>query len=47
MPVRWDELDDPELRSDRWTLRDAGARVLDVGDLFAEVPTRAQRLPSL
>ena len=24
MPIRWDELDDPDLRSDRWTIRDAG-----------------------
>ena len=22
MPIRWDELDDPDLRSDRWTIRD-------------------------
>ena len=35
MPITWAELDDPELRSDRWTIRDAGARLLEVGDLFA------------
>ena len=23
MPITWDELDDPDLRSDRWTIRDA------------------------
>ena len=27
MPITWDELDDPDLRSDRWNIRDAGARV--------------------
>ncbi len=47
MPIRWDELDAPELRSDRWTIRDAGARVMEVGDLFHDVLTRKQRLPSL
>jgi bifunctional non-homologous end joining protein LigD len=44
MPIRWDELDDPKLRSDRWTIRDAGSRIMEVGDLFAEVLTRRQPL---
>jgi bifunctional non-homologous end joining protein LigD len=44
MPIRWDELDDPKLRPDRWTIRDAGKRVMEVGDLFAEVLTRRQPL---
>ena len=35
MPITWDELDDPELRSDRWTIRDAAARIAEVGDLMA------------
>jgi bifunctional non-homologous end joining protein LigD len=47
MPIRWDELDDSDLRSDRWTITDAGARVMEAGDLFADVLTRRQRLPSL
>jgi bifunctional non-homologous end joining protein LigD len=47
MPIRWDELDDPELRSDRWTITEAGARVLQVGDLFAEMLTTRQKLPPL
>jgi len=47
MPIRWEELDDPELRSDRWTIRDAGARVMEVGDVFAEVLTRRQHLPRI
>ena len=34
-PVRWEELDDPAIRSDRWTIRTIGARVKKVGDLFA------------
>jgi bifunctional non-homologous end joining protein LigD len=47
LPIRWDELDDPGLRSDRWTVRDAGTRVLEAGDLFTDVLTCAQRLPEL
>jgi bifunctional non-homologous end joining protein LigD len=47
MPIRWDELDDPELRSDRWTIRDAGARVMEVGDLFADALALRQKLPAL
>ena len=45
MPVTWEELEDPDLRSDRWTLRDAGARLLEVGDLFAGALTTRQKLP--
>jgi bifunctional non-homologous end joining protein LigD len=47
MPITWDELDDPELRSDRWTVRDAVERMERVGDLWAEVQTLEQDLPSL
>jgi bifunctional non-homologous end joining protein LigD len=47
MPIRWEELDDPELRPNRWTIRDAGARVLEVGDLFADVLAHRQSLPPL
>ncbi len=47
MPIRWDELDDPHLRPDRWTIRDAPKRVMEVGDVFAEVLTRPQKLPPL
>ena len=45
MPVTWEELEDTDLRSDRWTLRDAGARLLEVGDLFAGALTTPQKLP--
>jgi bifunctional non-homologous end joining protein LigD len=45
MPIAWDELDDPDLRSDRWTIRDVAGRLDDVGDLMAPMLRRAQRLP--
>lgn len=47
MPIRWEELDDPELRSDRWTIRDALARVERVGDLYAGIQETHQDLPAL
>ncbi len=37
MPITWDELDDPDLRPDRWTILDAPARLLERGDLFTPV----------
>jgi bifunctional non-homologous end joining protein LigD len=46
-PITWDELDDPELRSDRWTIRTLPERVERLGDLFAEAQTDAQELPAL
>jgi bifunctional non-homologous end joining protein LigD len=46
-PISWDELDDPELRSDRWTIRTVVDRVEKVGDLFAPAQTDAQELPPL
>ena len=47
MPIGWDELDDPALRPDRWTMRSAPDRVADRGDLFAEALTDEQDLPPL
>ena len=44
-PITWDELDDPDLRPDRWTVRDMIERVERVGDLFAPAQTDAQVLP--
>jgi bifunctional non-homologous end joining protein LigD len=44
-PITWDELDDPDLRPDRWTIRDLPARLAEVGDLFAPAQTDAQELP--
>jgi bifunctional non-homologous end joining protein LigD len=46
-PIAWDELDDPELRSDRWTIRTVPERVARVGDLFAPAQTDLQVLPPL
>jgi bifunctional non-homologous end joining protein LigD len=47
MPISWDELDDPKLRPDRWTIKTAGDRLLQVGDLFHDALTLRQRLPPL
>jgi bifunctional non-homologous end joining protein LigD len=46
-PIDWDELDDPELRPDRWTLRTVLARIVDRGDLFAPALGLQQELPTL
>jgi bifunctional non-homologous end joining protein LigD len=46
-PIRWEELDDPELAPDRWTIRSLPERLADVGDLFAPALKEAQKLPSL
>ena len=46
-PIDWDELDDPDLRPDRWTIRTIGGRIEAHGDLFAGALTGAQRLPKL
>jgi bifunctional non-homologous end joining protein LigD len=47
MPIAWDELDDEDLRSDRWTIRTAADRVDAVGDLMAPMLDDAQHLPDL
>jgi bifunctional non-homologous end joining protein LigD len=44
-PITWDELDDPALRPDRWTIREMAERVAAVGDPFAAAQTDAQELP--
>ncbi len=46
-PITWDELEDPELRPDRWDLRSMPARVAEVGDLFAGALVFDQELPTL
>jgi bifunctional non-homologous end joining protein LigD len=45
MPIGWHELDDPDLRPDRWTIRTAPARLAEVGDLFRGVLVDDQVLP--
>lgn len=44
-PVTWEELDDPELRADRWTVRTIAERVATAGDVLAPARQRPQRLP--
>ena len=46
-PIEWDELDDPELRPDRWTIRTILDRVAEKGDLFRPVVTTEQGLPRM
>ncbi len=47
VPITWDELDDPELRPDRWDLRTIVERVEERGDLFAGALELEQELPAL
>lgn len=46
-PITWDELDDPRLRPDRWTIRTVLDRVRERGDLFRGVLADDQELPRL
>ena len=46
-PIAWDELDDPDLRPDRWTIRTIVPRVAVLGDLFAPALAQDQDLPPL
>jgi bifunctional non-homologous end joining protein LigD len=46
-PIEWDELDDPKLRPDRFTVRTIMDRVQERGDLFRDVLDQHQRLPDL
>jgi bifunctional non-homologous end joining protein LigD len=47
VPITWDELDDPDLTPDRWTIRTVGERLAAVGDPLAPLVGLAQRLPRL
>jgi bifunctional non-homologous end joining protein LigD len=47
VPIEWDELDDPDLRPDRWTIDTAVHRLRERGDLFRPVLDSPQRLPRL
>ncbi len=47
VPITWDELDDPELRPDGWTIRTIGERLATAGDPLAPLVGVQQRLPSL
>ena len=46
-PITWDELDDPDLRPDRWTIRNVVERVTAIGDLWAGLQDDHQVLPPL
>jgi bifunctional non-homologous end joining protein LigD len=46
-PIAWDELEDPKLRPDRYTIRSILKRLDERGDLFTPVLTTPQRLPRL
>jgi bifunctional non-homologous end joining protein LigD len=46
-PIRWEELDAPDLAPDRWTIRTIVERVDVLGDLYAPAQTDWQSLPSL
>lgn len=45
MPIHWEELDDPRLRPDRWTVRNAVARLESDGDAWRGIGRRARTLP--
>jgi bifunctional non-homologous end joining protein LigD len=47
VPIEWDELDDPDLRSDRWTVRTVFDRLAAAGDPLAPLVGRDQELPAL
>ncbi len=47
VPIAWDELDDIELRPDRWTIHSALQRIDMAGDPLAPLIGRQQRLPEL
>ncbi|HSL58018.1 MAG TPA: DNA polymerase ligase N-terminal domain-containing protein [Acidimicrobiales bacterium] len=47
VPIEWDELDDPDLRPDRWTVRTVVDRIAEVGDPFRALLGVHQELPSL
>jgi bifunctional non-homologous end joining protein LigD len=47
MPITWEELDDPGLRPDRYTVRSAPRRLEERGDLFRGSLSRTQTLPPL
>ena len=46
-PIRWEELDDPKLRSDRWSIDTLPKRLKKEGDLFQPATELAQELPAI
>ena len=47
VPIHWDELDDPDLRPDRWTISSVLERLTEAGDPLAPLIGRQQKLPPL
>ena len=47
VPIEWDELDDPDLRPDRWTIASVRERLATVGDPMAPMLRLRQELPRL
>ena len=47
VPIAWDELDDPDLAPDRWTVRDVPDRIREAGDPLGPLVGVAQKLPAL
>jgi len=47
VPIAWDELDDPELTPDRWTIRTVLDRLATAGDPMARLVGLPQDLPEL
>jgi bifunctional non-homologous end joining protein LigD len=47
VPITWDELDDPDLRPDRWSVHTAAERYRASGDPMRPLIGLAQRLPAL
>jgi bifunctional non-homologous end joining protein LigD len=46
-PIDWDELEDPQLRPDRWDIRSILDRVREKGDLFKPILETEQELPDV
>jgi bifunctional non-homologous end joining protein LigD len=47
VPITWDELEDPDLRPDRWTIRTALRRLEEAGDPLRPLVGLHQQLPSI
>jgi bifunctional non-homologous end joining protein LigD len=45
-PITWAELDDPDLRPDRWTMATAPARAVEQGDPWSGMARHARSLPA-
>ena len=46
MPIHWEELSDSKLRPDRWTVKNAAARLEAEGDPWKGMMRRARKLPA-